>query len=176
MDSDEDTVSKEEDTLIDWSLLEDVEKVLNILDSISITPTIQYNLPMTDDLILETDLIHDVINYYLNELMITLDDSKAYLLNDYFMIKEFLDPLKVRLMAGDLDIRLKYFKKRMVYDLEEFEMILNYASNMYDDSYNDLIGVNPNLILKVNLLDENKTSDFLDLKSRIIQKVNSIFI
>lgn len=176
MDSDEDTVSKEEDTLIDWSLLEDVEKVLNILDSISITPTIQYNLPMTDDLILETDLIHDVINYYLNELMITLDDSKAYLLNDYFMIKEFLDPLKVRLMAGDLDIRLKYFKKRMVYDLEEFEMILNYASNMYDDSYNDLIGVNPNLILKVNLLDENKTSDFLELKSRIIQKVNSIFI
>lgn len=176
MDSDEDTISKEEDTLIDWSLMTDMEKVLNILDSISITPTIRYNLPMTDDLILETDLIHDVIDYYLNEFMIALEDSKAYLLNDYFMIKEFLDPLKVRLMAGDLDIRLKYFKKRMVYDLEEFEMLLNYASNMYDNSYNDLIGVNPNLILKVNLLDENKTSDFLALKSRIIQKVNSIFI
>ena len=174
--SEEETISKEEYELIDYSLLVEVKKVLDILDSILIQPTIRYNLSKSDDLVLENGLINDIVNYYLTDLVMALENSKAYLLNDYFMIKEFLDPLKVKFIANDLDVRLKYFKKRIIYDLEEFEMILKYSSDMYDKCYNDLIGMDPNLFLKVNLLQQNQITDFLNLKNSIITKVNSIYI
>ena len=82
--SEEETISKEEDELIDYSLLVEVKKVLDILDSILIQPTIRYNLSKSDDLVLENGLINDIVNYYLTDLVMALENSKAYLLNDYF--------------------------------------------------------------------------------------------
>ena len=123
--SEEDTIIKEdEEYVIDIQLMNDMEKVLEIVDLINIRPIITYSLSNSDDLVLETELINDIIGYYLNELTMNIDNSKTYLLNDYFMIKEFTDPLKVKFMQRDLNYRLAFFKKRIIYDLEEAYLLL----------------------------------------------------